>query len=192
MTRAIELPSDPLRLGATALRPWSDRDLDQLVQACQDPEIVRFTRVPPGYTERDGREYLASRRAAASEGTAASMAIVAGADPDRLLGSVSLFRFSWGDARGEIGYWLAAGARGHGHAHAAVSCLCRWGFAALGLGRIDLMAATDNLASQRVAARAGFTREALMRSCFVGNAGRQDMVGFGLLAGELRLPSTSP
>lgn len=189
MTQPIQLPSEPLVLGDTALRPWSEDDLEQLVQACRDPEIVRFTRVPPGYTERDGRQYIASRRAAAAERTAASMAIVAARDLSRLLGSVSLFRFSWRDARGEIGYWLAPSARGQGSAGAAVAAICGWGFAALGLGRIDLLAATDNLASQRVAERAGFTREALMRSSFVGNTGRQDMVAFGLLAGELRVPS---
>ena len=56
-----------------------------------------------------------------------------------------------------------------------------WGFRSLGLERIDLMAATGNPASQRVAERCGFTREAVLRSYLVGREGRQDMVAFGLL-----------
>jgi RimJ/RimL family protein N-acetyltransferase len=43
------------------------------------------------------------------------------------------------------------------------------------------MAATNNPASQRVAERCGFTREAVLRSYLVGREGRQDMVAFGLL-----------
>ncbi len=46
------------------------------------------------------------------------------------------------------------------------------------------MAATGNPASQRVAERSGFTREAVLRSYFRVASERQDMVAFGLLAGE--------
>jgi RimJ/RimL family protein N-acetyltransferase len=48
------------------------------------------------------------------------------------------------------------------------------------------MAATGNPASQRVAERCGFTREAVLRSYLLGKEGRQDMVMFGLLAGDPR------
>ena len=44
------------------------------------------------------------------------------------------------------------------------------------------MAATGNPASQRVAERCGFTREAVLRSYMVSKTGRDDMVAFGLLA----------
>ena len=56
----------------------------------------------------------------------------------------------------------------------------------LGLGVIvGMLAATGNPASQRVAERAGFTREAVLRSYMEGTYERQDMVAFGLLRGEL-------
>jgi RimJ/RimL family protein N-acetyltransferase len=79
---------------------------------------------------------------------------------------------------------LARPARGHGHATRAVRLICAWGFDAMGAERIDLMAATGNAASQRVAERAGFTREAVLRSFMQAKDGRQDMVAFGLLAGD--------
>jgi RimJ/RimL family protein N-acetyltransferase len=62
--------------------------------------------------------------------------------------------------------------------------VCTWGFQSLGLERIDLLAATENPASQRVAERCGFTREAVLRSYMRSKAGRDDMVVFGLLIGE--------
>lgn len=180
----IVLPAEPLVDGDTALRSWRDSDRPALVSACQDAEIVRWTAVPPRYGDADARAYLRRRFDATAAGLTAPFAIVHAATGE-LLGSISLLRFSWEDARGEVGYWLARQARGAGHATRAVGLICAWGFAALRLERIDLMAATGNPASQRVAERAGFTREAVLRSYLLSGSERQDMVMFGLLRREL-------
>jgi RimJ/RimL family protein N-acetyltransferase len=183
-TPRIVLPAEPLVEGDTALRPWRDADLPDLVQACRDPDIVRWTSVPAAYSEADARNYLRQRYDAAFAGLTAPFAVV-DADSGRLLGSISLLRFAWTHARGEVGYWLASWARGEGHATRAVRLICGWGFRSLRLERIDLMAAVENPASQQVAERAGFTREAVLRSYMRGTFERQDMVMFGLLKGEL-------
>jgi RimJ/RimL family protein N-acetyltransferase len=177
----IALPGEPIRDGDTVLRQWRDDDVGALVQLCRDPDIVRWIRVPDPYELEDGRAYLDELEPAARAGAAGHLAIASAAD-DRPLGSISLMRFSWPDRRGEVGYWLGAPARGQGHATRAVQLICHWGFRTLSLERIELQAATANPASQRVAERAGFTREAVLRSYLEGGAGRQDMVCFGLLA----------
>lgn len=184
--RRIVLPGDHLVEGETALRAWRDADLEALVLACQDPEISRWTRVPYPYGSADARAYLLQRHDSLHAGIAAPFAIVSAADRDDLLGSISLMRFSWQHARAEVGYWLAKPARGLGHTTRAVRLITEWGFRSLGLQRIDLMAATENPASQRVAERCGFTREAVLRSYLQGKDGRQDMVAFGLLATDPR------
>jgi RimJ/RimL family protein N-acetyltransferase len=180
----IVLPGEPLVDGETALRPWRDADIPALTAACQDPEISRWTRVPAPYGETDARAYMLQRYDAIQAGVMAPFAITASSD-GRLLGSISLMRFAWEHARGEVGYWLARDARGLGHATRAVQAICAWGFAALRLERIDLLASTGNRASQLVAERAGFTREAVLRSHTRSSAGREDMVAYGLLAAEL-------
>lgn len=184
--RRIVLPAEPLVEGPTALRAWRDSDLLGLVAACQDPEISRWTRVPYPYGPSDARAYLLQRHDTLHAGTAAPFAVVSAGDLDRLLGSISLMRFSWKDARAEVGYWLAREGRGQGHMTRAVRLITGWGFRSLGLERIDLMAATENPASQRVAERCGFVREAVLRSYLVGREGRQDMVAYGLLATDPR------
>lgn len=184
--RRIVLSGDHLVDGETALRAWRDSDLEPLVVACQDPEISRWTRVPYPYGAADARAYLLQRHDSLHAGIAAPFAIVSAADRDHLLGSISLMRFSWPHARAEVGYWLAEPARGQGHVTRAVRLISDWGFRSLGLQRIDLMAATENPASQRVAERCGFTREAVLRSYLQGRDGRQDMVAYGLLAREVR------
>ena len=127
---------------------------------------------------------MLQRYDAIATASAAPYAIVSADDDARLLGSIALMALDWTHRRGDVGYWLAGDARGSGHATRAVRAICRWGFAQLGLERIALMASTGNPASQRVAERAGFTREAVLRSSYRGNDGRQDMVAFGLLVSD--------
>ena len=190
--RRIVLPAAPLTDGPTALRPWRDRDLHPLVAACQDPEIARWTRVPEPYRDSDARAFLLQRYDATHAGVTAPFAIVAADDDAVLLGSISLLRLDWRHLRGEVGYWLGVQARRQGHATRAVRLVCAWGQTALGLERIDLLAATGNLASQRVAERCGFRREAVLRSYLRGRDGRLDMVAFGLLTGGARLSAREP
>jgi RimJ/RimL family protein N-acetyltransferase len=180
----IVLPAEPLVDGPTALRPWRDSDLPQLVTICQDPEIARWTRVPERFGEADARAYLLSRYDAVLSGVTAPFAVVDADDDTHVLGSTSLFRINWDHLRGEVGYWLGREARGRGHGTRAVGLICRFGFESLGLERIELYAGTENPASQRVAERSGFAREAVVRSFLQGKGERQDMIAFGLLRSD--------
>ena len=63
--------------------------------------------------------------------------------------------------------------------------VARWGFDHLGLERITIFAAPGNPASQRVAEKAGFTREGVLRSYTRVKDERLDMVCFSLLPGDL-------
>ena len=128
---------------------------------------MRWTRVPEQYGEVDARAYLLQRydvdRTPARPRRSRSSPRD---DLERLLGSISLLRLAWEHARAEVGYWLAPEARGQGHATRALRLISALGFRQLGLERIDLFAATGNPASQRVAERGGFTREAVLaRTC---------------------------
>lgn len=178
----IVLPGEPLVDGPTVLRPWRDSDVRAVAEACRDPEIARWTAVPENYTEADARAFLLYRYDALLDGSTAPFAIVSA--QDQLLGSIALMRIVWEHRRGEAGYWLASWGRGQGHATRALRMISQWGFQSLGLERIDLLAATGNGPSQRVAERAGFVREAVLRSYMRGKQAQQDMVALSLLASE--------
>ena len=182
MTKIV-LPADPLIDGETVLRPWRDSDVRAVAEACRDAEIARWTTVPENYSESDARAFLLFRFDAMLAGTTAPFAIVS--PTDQLLGSIALMRLDWEHRRAEAGYWLARWGRGQGHATRALRLVCRWGIDVLGLDRIDLFAATGNAPSQRVAERAGFVEEAVLRSYMRAKEGQQDMVAYGLLAEEL-------
>lgn len=72
----------------------------------------------------------------------------------RFLGGCGLVRKEFG---GEIGYWVRTSAEGRGVATAAARLLAGWG-ASEGLASIVIRADPGNLASQRVAEKAGGVR----------------------------------
>ncbi|MEP6697590.1 MAG: GNAT family protein, partial [Pseudonocardiales bacterium] len=87
------------------------------------------------------------------------------------------------------GYWLAPQARGSGFAAEALAALAAWGFATLGLERIQLQAAEDNVASQRVALRAGFRFESRSRRAGRCGGKQTDMLIFGRLRDDPERPA---
>jgi RimJ/RimL family protein N-acetyltransferase len=150
---AIALPT--LTDGDLTLRPPRPGDADAVTAACQDPEIPRWTLVPSPYRRDHAEEFIARSAAAARAGDTATLLAF---DPDgRLLGSFSAMEIDHGRGYGEIGYWVAAGARGRGVATRAVVLLRDWAHAELGLTLVEILPHRDNAPSRRVAEKAGFT-----------------------------------
>jgi len=172
-----------LRDGDLLLREWTYADVPAIAEACSDPEITRWIPfVPSPYTERDASEYVQACLTAGDDRHA--LAMVGSAD-GRLLGSIDLRVNAM--RSGHIGYWVARPARGRGVCTHALRVLSRWAVTELGLGRLELVTDPANVASQRVAEKAGFRREALLRSHLLYRDGRRrDSVMFSLLPEELR------
>jgi len=149
--------------GRIGVRPLAPADIPDIVAACVDPEIPRWTRVPSPYTREDAEQFLAiaATEAAAAAGVALA---VCDAESDRLIGTVGLMELDLERGYGEIGYWIAAPARGRGAASAAVVLVREWAHAELGLAEIELLPHRDNRPSQRVAERAGFANTGAVRS----------------------------
>ncbi|MGK5115746.1 MULTISPECIES: GNAT family N-acetyltransferase [unclassified Geodermatophilus] len=178
----VDLPTEVVRTDRLVLRPHRPEDVDDVLRACQDPEIQRWiTAIPLPYTREDARAWVtdvAPRERAEGRG----LPVVVEADGELVgSGGVHLRDGRFGP---EIGYWIAPWARGRGYAAEAAAALAGW---ALGLGapRVHLVADVDNTASQAVAVRAGFTREGVVRSCLDRRDGtRGDAVLFGRVAGD--------
>ena len=60
------------------------------------------------------------------------------------------------DDRAEVGYWVAAPARGRGLAARAVRLVSAWALGELGLRQLEIIAHEDNAASLAVARAAGY------------------------------------
>ncbi|PZF88558.1 GNAT family N-acetyltransferase [Micromonospora deserti] len=152
------------------LRPWREEDALAVLDALREPSIAQWN-PQGGLLDRDAALSWIRCRADWSAGNHVSLAVADPADGDTLLGSVSLHRIHDGDA--SIGYWTVAAARGRGVASGAVVRLTGWAFAELGLHRIELCHAVANPASCRVAERAGYRIEGILRESYRYGDGRR-------------------
>jgi RimJ/RimL family protein N-acetyltransferase len=181
--RVISPPHPPLADDVVVLRPFSLADVDRVTEACQDPDIQRFTTVPVPYRRNDALEWISGHEAERAARTGLSLAIT---DPsDEVIGSVGLVSIDWANDAGEIGYWVAPWGRGRNAASRATRLLAGWGVRELGLIRVELKISTHNQTSQRSAEQAGFTWEGVLRSALSHHDERHDLAVFSLLAGEI-------
>jgi [ribosomal protein S5]-alanine N-acetyltransferase len=166
---------------AIVLRPPQEADAPSLAAAIgDDPDLDRWTRIPFPYTEDDAREFIAS--------TEESAFVILDRSSGELLGGIGARTLDM--AIVDIGYWVKADARGRGVATRALGLVARFAFDELGAGRVQLTTELDNLASQRVAEKAGFSREGVLRSYLDFKGRRRDAVMFSLLAEDLAQDSS--
>lgn len=82
-------------------------------------------------------------------------------------------------------YWVRSTATGQGAASAAARQLARFGFEGLGLQRVEIVVACENVASLRAAEKAGATREGVLRNRLRTGETPYDAVMFSLIPGDL-------
>lgn len=81
-------------------------------------------------------------------------------EDDRAVGAMGFHGVPDGAGRVEIGYDLVVGARGNGYATEALRALSAWALAQNGVRTVVAVIARENVPSQNVVTRAGFTRAA--------------------------------
>jgi RimJ/RimL family protein N-acetyltransferase len=175
--------------GLVTLRPWCADDADALVRRIGDPDIAAFLdAVPQPYTRADADEWFAVSEEGWRAGTSATFAIHVDGIEGAAGGIGVRFLSALDEGCAEVGYWVGAEARGRGVATAATRLALRWAFDAVPeLERLQLRAAVENVPSNRVAEKAGFTREGVLRAQrFNARLGRRvDFVMWSLLREEL-------
>jgi RimJ/RimL family protein N-acetyltransferase len=152
---------------------------------------VRWTGVPPGRSVSRRLDWVAFTRDAARRGLGCYFVIVESpAASGALLGAIDVRFVDREDPRiGEVGYLLPAASRGRGVMAAAMRLLLDWSFGEpLRLERVQALTHPDNVPSQRVLERAGFSREGLLRAYRAEPGGREDRVMWSLLAIDWRSP----
>lgn len=186
MTMDVGPPDPPLTDGVVTLRPWGEEgDVEALVAACNDRAIAEFLDVIPWpYTERDAREYVERTREGWVAGTTSNFAVLVDGRP---VGSLGVHWIEREQGVAETGYWIAPEARGRGVCTRAVTLASRWALGQPGMERLQLRADERNRASRRVAEKAGFTEEGVLRSARYNPRldRRVDFVMYSLLRSEL-------
>lgn len=148
---SLELAADNLRL-----RPWQSGDADALYEAARESTATVGQWLPwlhADYTREDSERWIAHCQSAWKRGELYAFGIF---DlQGRLLGSMGLNRLDPQRLNANLGYWVREQEQRKGIASRAVRAMAAFGFEALGLIRVEIVTAIDNLASRRVAERVG-------------------------------------
>jgi RimJ/RimL family protein N-acetyltransferase len=160
--------------GDVALRPLVEADAPAIAAAVRDPLVPYYTSIPENYTEAHAREFI---------GRGGNNYAIVDAETDELLGVVGFL--AQDHSRAHFGYWVGKEARGRGVATRALRLLARWAVEEHGFARLQLIVEPENLASIRVAERAGFRREARLRSYIELRGARRDVYMYALLRENL-------
>jgi RimJ/RimL family protein N-acetyltransferase len=176
-------PSPAISTDRLDLREYTAGDLDLVteVAAAGTPEAL-----PPGFPPTPGElaEWFPSAMRSTARDTTVHIMMFDRAS-GRIVGSIGVFHPDWEVRSAEIGYGVRGDERGKGFATEALAGVARWLLTQGGMQRAWLTANTDNVASIRVAEKAGFRREGTLRRAAKEDDGLHDQAVFSLLDDEI-------
>lgn len=168
-----------------ALRPFAVSDTERLHAAIMSSFDELRPWMPwchPGYAPEETREWLKGQVEAFQAQKEFGFAVVDGAD--EILGSCGLNAIDPVNRRANLGYWIRTSATRRGVGTRAVRALADWAFGNTELFRLEIHVAVGNVPSQRVAEKAGATREGVLRSRLVLHGALVDAVLFSILRSD--------
>jgi RimJ/RimL family protein N-acetyltransferase len=142
----------------------------------------------PEYTRKEAEQWTGSRGSLLDQGIEYEFAIVG--DDGGFLGGCGLNQINTQHLMANLGYWVRTSAAGTGVATAAVKLITEFAFQRTDLVRLEILCATGNKASQRVAEKAGAGREGVLRDRLFVHDRPYDAVVFAMLRSTWR--ATSP
>lgn len=184
----LVMPEVVLDTPRIRLRPFRNRDVAALVDAV-DGQVRHWLSMPEPYDADAARRWcVADSHQLRIDGDGQHW-VVADRLADRFLGTVGFNRTRWDNGVTEVGYWIAKEARGRGLASEAVRVVSDWALRRLDIRRVELQAAVGNAASRRVADKAGFVREGVLRRAgrhhSRGDAEQRDLECWSLISEDL-------
>jgi RimJ/RimL family protein N-acetyltransferase len=135
-------------------------------------------------------ERVRELRAMHTEGKAIPMTMWLRAD-GTFLGSADLHQIDWSVPKFSLGYWIRSAFLGQGYVTEAVSALTAFAFDVFGAQRVEITCSPENVRSQRVAERCGFSLEGHLRNHYrEPNGDLRDTLVYALIRGEppVRVP----
>jgi RimJ/RimL family protein N-acetyltransferase len=193
--RDVELMDVGLETDRLILRPLAETDAPVVHAAMQNRDMHRFLVLPDPYTEADAHQYVTEiAQRGRHDGTAMELGLVERAN-GRLVGTVAL-RLPAGhlDTAAEIGYAVYPDGQGNHYAAEAARAVVTWAFDH-DVVRVEIRCHPANLASVKVALRAGFRYEGIGRATHMIASGPADAAFFARLpadSGESIPPMATP
>ena len=176
--------------GVIGLRRYRPEDDELMLAAIHESSDEVSPWLPALSTEMplvEVSSYIAIQARLADEGQAYNFVIqlhggggkIAGGG--QIAGGCGLTQINLRHRFANLYYWVRTSRAGQGIATRAVRLAARYAFVELGLARVEIVAAVENPASQRVAEKAGARREGLLRNRIALPDRMHDAVVFSLI-----------
>jgi ribosomal-protein-serine acetyltransferase len=156
---------DPPTIAGFVMRPLSSNDAAELVAAvlASVDTVGRWMAwCHSAYCLDDALKTIERNMHNLAEAKAFEFGIFE-AQTQTLAGACGINNVVWPNGTANLGYWVREGFAGRGIASQATRSLAAFGFR-LGLTRIEIVAAENNIASRRVAEKSGALLEAILRN----------------------------
>jgi RimJ/RimL family protein N-acetyltransferase len=192
VARLPDFPEVRISAGRLEIREFGPADADLVSQVLQEGEWLPLSTAlvgPAGPNDtRDPADLdwwlVDAVHEPRRDGTGLNLMMLARED-DQIVGWIFLTDVDRYARSAQIGYGVRPHAHGKGFATEGLVALSRWALTAGGLQRVWLNVNTDNLASLRVAQKAGFTLEGTLRRASLEEDGLHDVAVLALLDDEI-------
>jgi RimJ/RimL family protein N-acetyltransferase len=168
--------------GSIHIRPYVEDDANALCEAVLESKAELSSWLPwchPQYSVEDSRSWISARLKAFPAGHDYGFGIFD--EADRMLGGCGLNKISPEERMANLGYWVRSSAICRGVASCAIRLLAEWAFANTELVRLEILASTQNVPSQRAAEKAGAIREGVLRRRIIRGGKSHDCVVYSLI-----------
>lgn len=165
---SAHIPPIELSSERVLLRPYRAEDVSVVFAAATESFDTVGRWMPwchAGYTEAESIAWIEKAQAMWQSGEAYEFAMFDSAN--EYVGGAGINQFNRLHNLANLGYWVRQSRQRRGLATAAVRILAKFGFETLGLTRIEIVAASGNGPSRRVAEKAGAQFECLARNRLV-------------------------
>jgi ribosomal-protein-serine acetyltransferase len=182
MNKDIKLTS-----GRILLRPYSLDDAKYVYEAARESVNDVHIWMPwchADYSMEESKKWMETTGEAWDKGTAYEFAIL-DSRSGCYLGGCGLNQINPVYKMANLGYWVRSSRTRQGVATVAAKLLVKLGFDELKLNRIEIVVATGNKASQRVAEKVGAKREGILRNRLMNGDKVHDAVIFSLIPQDL-------
>ncbi len=168
------------------IRRYCTDDIPSLFEAARESANEMFAWLSwchPNYTIEESQSFVLSCETDWNEKTRFAFAVL-DVNSSLFLGGVGLNQFNRKNNFANLGYWVRSSQTGRGAATAATLLAAEFGFENLGLNRIEILTAIGNVASGRVAEKAGAKKEGILRSRILLHNRPQDAVMYSLIVAD--------
>ncbi|HEY4000074.1 MAG TPA: GNAT family protein [Candidatus Xenobia bacterium] len=148
------------------IRRYREDDAPLLHEAAQTSTAEAYPWLPWCYAgyRLDEAETFARHQVAAWEAGKEFSFVVFDRESDRFVGGVGINYIHPVHRFANLGYWIRSDCTRRGFASAAARLAAAFALGDMGLRRVEIVAAVGNVASQRVAEKAGAHREGILRN----------------------------